>query len=267
MLELSELQARFSAALLDPVAEALAEWICSNDIAASRRLAIYRNNCRISHAEALAGIYPAINQLVGERFFERLAEEYDRRHPSTSGDLRQYGSELAQFLSVFEPAAQLPYLPDVARLEWAWHECFHAAAGQSVEPADLADLAARLDGDTGLSLIPAARLLASPYPAADIWAFALDPDRQEDGLDLGLLKEARLLIARREERVEVMELTPPQFFWLDKISRHDSLAVVFQQTLTRYPEFDLRTELATFVRLGVLSKELGRNSPVRRARN
>lgn len=254
MLKLAELQARFCAALLDPDAERCGEWVRTNGIAAGRRLAVYRNNSRIAHTEALAGIYPAVRQLVGEAFFETMAERYEPSHPSTSGDLREYGAALARFLSTFEPVAQLPYLADVARLEWAWHECFHAATASPMTPSDLIALGSALQGNTRLALIPAARLLASAYPVADIWAFALDPQRHQRGLDLDALGEARLLISRREERVDVMELAPSQFFWLDRLARHDGLAAAFEQTALRYPEFDFTAELATFVRLGVLAK-------------
>ena len=254
MLELADIQVRFSAALQDREADGLDEWVQAKDLAADRRVSVYRNNSRIAQTEALAGIYPAVQQLVGEAFFERLAERYRAQYPSTSGDLRDYGAGLARFLSTFEPVAELPYLPDVAHLEWAWHECFHAAAAEPVEPSDLTALATEHGDHAGLSLIPAARLLASPYPVGDIWAFALDPERQQEGLNLDGLNEAYLLVARSDEQVEVMQLTPGQFFWLESIARGDNLADAFEQTLARHPDFDLATGLAVFVRLGVLTK-------------
>lgn len=249
---LAELQARFADALQDPEKTGIDAWVQANGIAAHRRIAVYRNNSRISQTEALAGIYSAVRQLVGEEFFEHMAEYYGAQHPSTSGDLREYGSSFARFLSGFEPVAQLAYLPDVARLEWAWHECFHAGNAQSADAAMLNMLATGARNHASLSLIPASRLLASAYPVASIWEFALDPERQQQRLDLDVLDEARLLIARPKDCVNVMELTPAQFFWLDRISAGVTLMDLFAQTMEHYPDFDFAENLATFVGLGVL---------------
>jgi hypothetical protein len=252
MLELAELQTQFAAALEYPETSGVDAWVRANRISADRRIAVYRNNSRISQTEALAGIYPAVKQLVGENFFEHMADEYKGQYPSTSGDLREYGAALACFLASFEPVARLPYLPDVASLEWAWHECFHAAATEAVNAKALEALSTVTGGDTRLSLIPASRLIASSYPVADIWAFALDPERHQQKLNLDALDEARLLIARLEDHVNVMALTPEQFFWLGCIASGETLAASVEHTLASHPNFDLATSLATFVGLEVL---------------
>ena len=252
MTKLAELQAQFTAALLGSETSVTGSWVRTNGIDPERRIAIYRNNSRIAQTEALAGIYPAVRQLVGENFFECMAEEYREHYPSTSGDLRNYGAALARFLESFEPAASLPYLPDVAHLEWAWHQCFHAAAAEPANTAALTALGTVIEGETRLSLIPASRLLTSLYPVADIWAFALDPHRHQQKLDLDALDEAQLLIARAREHVDVMALTAEQFFWLACIASGQTLAAAFERTMTSYPDFDFATSLATFVELDVL---------------
>lgn len=252
MPRLADLQALFASALAEPDKIGIEDWIRTEDISAGRRIAVYRNNSRISQTEALAGIYPAIQQLVGEEFFEHMAEYYGAKYPSTSGDLRDYGESLAQFLSAFEPAAQLPYLPDVARLEWAWHECFHAATTKAADSAVLKSLANEAAENARLSLIPASRLLISDYPIARIWEFALNPSQQQEKLDLDALGDSRLLIARSADSVNVMELTPGQFFWLDLINAGVTLETLFEQTMHSYPDFDFAVNLATFVELGVI---------------
>lgn len=253
MRELDELQARFANALLDDLeAGGINSWVCENGVPAERRIAVYRNNSRISQAEALAGIYPAIQQLVGETFFEHMADDYGVQYPSTSGDLREYGGKLTNFLSSYEPVTHLSYLPDVACLEWAWHECFHAAAARHTDATALTALADETGEDIYLALIPASRLVLSPYPVASIWEFALNPEMQQQKLDLNELGESRLLMSRPEENVNVMELTPEQFFWLDLIGAGVTLTSLLEQTLERYPDFDFATNLATFVGLGIL---------------
>lgn len=253
MLKLAELQDRFAAALDDETVGGTDAWVVEDGIAAERRISVYRNNSRIAQDQALAGIYPAVRALVGEAFFEQMADRYRMQYPSSSGDLRAHGGALADFLTDFQPAARLPYLSDVARLEWAWHECFHAAAEQSLDASGLAALAARPEAGMRLALVPASRLLASPYPVADIWAFALDPERQRQGLNLDVLDEAYLLIARPGPHVDVMEITAAQFCWLRCIVRGATPDSASEQVLSEDPDFDLAGNLATFVGLGVIT--------------
>ena len=66
-------------------------------------------------------MYPTVEQLVGAPFFRYAAHEFILAHPSKSGNLHDFGEDLPGFLAGFEPARALAYLPDCARLEWAWH--------------------------------------------------------------------------------------------------------------------------------------------------
>ena len=91
------------------------------------RMAIYRGNAFGNWHGALAGAYPVVRRIVGEAFFEAMARDYARACPSASGDLNEYGSRLAQFVERHDGTRDLPYLPDVARLEWLVHRAFFAA--------------------------------------------------------------------------------------------------------------------------------------------
>ena len=68
-----------------------------------------------------------VEKLVGEGFFRYAASQFIRQYPSKSGDLNEFGYEFPEFLETFEPAAKLNYLPDVARLELAYHEAYYAS--------------------------------------------------------------------------------------------------------------------------------------------
>lgn len=120
----------------------------------ARRLALYRANA-IAHAtSALRAHYPVIERVVGEEFFVQLARAHCAAHASHSGDLGRYGAALADFLAACAQTQGLPYLPDLARLEWVVHE---------------AEIAADVNGASALLYAPGTRVLASPYPIADLW--------------------------------------------------------------------------------------------------
>ncbi|AOV16996.1 hypothetical protein BJI67_07935 [Acidihalobacter aeolianus] len=249
MSTLSELQGAFAAVLDDPECTAPLE-IADGNLSASRRIAIYRNNVRISRRDALAGIYPAVCALVGEAFFEIVAEDYAWQTPSVSGDLRAYGETFPDHLAGQPKLAALSYLPDVARLEWAWHTCFHAA---EVTPLGVPDLAVLADAvDPGLALIPAARLLSPRFAAAEIWSFALDLERHPEGLDLDTLEAAPLLVARPGEEVFVLSLGEPDYRWLVLVDQGASLADALDETLALHPDFDFAQSLSQMLAYGVL---------------
>jgi len=131
--------------------------------------AIYRAGYAHNLVEALRDVYPVTDRLVGRACFTRLAQSYLRGHPSTQADLHGYGAGFSNCLRDCEALAGLPYLPDVARLEWLAHEAFHAAEAAALTVETLAGLPA--DALEGLVLRPhpSLRLMCSDYPVHRIW--------------------------------------------------------------------------------------------------
>src|SRR5258706_7705388 len=83
------------------------------------RIGVYRNNVLGNYHKALGATYPVVRRLVGAPFFNAAVDAFVRAYPSRHGDVNRYGGELARFLAAYAPARELPYLPDLARLEWA----------------------------------------------------------------------------------------------------------------------------------------------------
>lgn len=143
---------------------------------AGRRFAVYRNNVAVSLTEALETGFPAVRSLIGAENFKKVAGLYLRAHPPSSPLMMQYGADFPTFLSDFRPLAHIGYLADVARLELALRQSYHAA---DADPLD----AARLDGlpperlfAARVTLAPALRLIRSPWPLHAIWAYATQKD-------------------------------------------------------------------------------------------
>lgn len=130
------------------------------------RFSVYRNNVQHGLARALAAGFPVIERLVGAAFFAALARAFAARHPPTSPVLLDWGHEFAPFLAGFAPVQGLPYLPDVARLEWARGQACHAADAPMIDPG----LLARADpARLVLGLAPSVRAFHSPWPVLEIW--------------------------------------------------------------------------------------------------
>ncbi len=133
------------------------------------RFEVYRNSVLSNLRGAMLDIYPVVQRLTGDKFFDQAATIFVREHASTSGDLHSYGRNFPLFLAEYEPAKALTYLPDVARLEWLWHEVFHCADAQ---PAEMSALAAGASEDYGhlrFDLQPGCRRLYSDFPVHRIW--------------------------------------------------------------------------------------------------
>ncbi len=168
-------QAMFRRAMLapdQPVPEGLTDGVGRP---AGRRFAVYRNNVAVSLTEALETGFPAIRGLIGEENFKKVAGLYLRAHTPASPLMMQYGADFPQFLSDFQPLSHIGYLADVAQLELALRQSYHAA---DAAPLD----AARLDGlpperlfAARFTLAPALRLIRSPWPLHAIWAYATQP--------------------------------------------------------------------------------------------
>lgn len=150
---------------------------------AARRFAVYRNNVAHSLGQALARRFPVIRRLVGADFFAAMAREFIAAHPPRSPVLQEWGGEMPGFLQDFPPVATLPYLPDVARIEWARGRAYHAADAQPIDPDMLA-------GQDSLRLHPSLTLLYLDHPAVSIWQ-ANQPDRdgrvQANGPEIALI--------------------------------------------------------------------------------
>ncbi|HSW08519.1 DNA-binding domain-containing protein [Aquabacterium sp.] len=224
-------------------------------IAAGRRLEVYRNNLRQVLGGALAAVYPTVHELVGEAFFRGLARHYLAQHPSRSGNLHAFGEHLPGFLANFEPAATLPYLADVARLDWAWHAVFHAPEAMAVDPAQaLAVLAAAPDAERAAARLPwpdTARLLASCHPVFDLWRWHQLPAESRGPLCASSAGQA-LLVLRSDGQVRVMPLTAGEHELLQALAAGATLGAAAASALALDPALDLAALLARYLAVGAL---------------
>jgi len=149
-------------------AQTLAKFACIfSDVSAhplpgqSAGVEVYRNNQRANRRAALASAYPSILALVGADFFTELAHHYIATHPSPAANLHLDGAALPVFVRHYAPVADLPYLEDVARLDWALHHAHQAPDIPPLDPLLLAKLDQQQFGALRLKLHPALSLVSS----------------------------------------------------------------------------------------------------------
>jgi hypothetical protein len=162
--------AAFAAALTDPAAPAPGMTMGREGRPDARRFSIYRNNVTVGLIKSLEARYPITRRLVGDDFFRGMAGAYVGGHKPTTAVLILYGADFPAFVRGFEPAAELDYLPDVAALENAWVEAYHAAEASPWPLTALADMAPERLETLRFAIHPAARLARFETPAASIWS-------------------------------------------------------------------------------------------------
>jgi len=176
MLSLRELQRAVRRSLVERDDGAAAMHIISNGLAPEQRLAVYRNTSDGNLVNALRLSFPAVHRLVLADFFEGAVRIFVHQRPPHSAWLDEYGAEFPHFLADFPQAASVPYLPEVAHLEWAVTRALHAA---DVDPLDAQHLAALdLSDHERVRFVanPSLSLLRVNYPADTIWRAVLSHD-------------------------------------------------------------------------------------------
>lgn len=162
-------QSDFAQALLDPEAAIPPGLIGPDGLPAPKRFAVYRNNVAQSLTRVLEAGFPTVRKLVGDEFFAAMAGVFLRKHPPRSRVLMLYGAEMPEFLERFPPVSHLGYLPDVARLDQAMRESFHAADSRPLPEAEFQRLIGEELAGLRLHLAPALRLVRSAWPIVAIW--------------------------------------------------------------------------------------------------
>ncbi len=219
-----------------------------------RRLAVYRNNVRHALLGVLEAAFPVIQQLIGAECFTATALAFVAKRPPRRPALYGYGRDLPAFLAEFQPLAELPWLVDVARLEWARNEALFAAGREPLTPARLAAVpVADLPG-LRLVLHPSARLLESPWPIHAIWDVHQPAGGPLEAVDLG--QAETVLVWRRDGTVRQRLMTPGEFALLAAFAAEVPLAGAAEAAIERDPAFDLAAALAVLLTDGVLGQPI-----------
>jgi hypothetical protein len=246
MLSLRELQISFKNSLLDDKADCLDGYFQNN------RLKVYRNNIRICLTESLKKIYPTIQKLVGEECFSGLAHKYIAEHPSTTSSLHLFGGYFSDFLSTFPPAQTLPYLPEVAHLEWAIHQVFYEKDSSAFDLSKLGEISEEKYGYLKFQLHPACRLIEFQYPIVDVWKLCQSDDNKAETVSLDSGGE-KILVVRRQLEVVVEKLSDGEFALLSSFSRGINFEEACEFALQTNPDFNVEDCLQEHLLSGTIT--------------
>lgn len=246
--EASDHAESFAVGLLNPDATAPPHIANLRGDPADRRYNIYRNNVTVSLIEALVAIYPATQRLTGADFFRAMARFHVRETPPTSPLLFEYGRDFPAHIERYKYAKQLPWLADVARIERAWLDAYHAADAPTLTAVDLAAVPQERLADLRFRPHPATRIVKSPYPAASIFAINRSADA-EANLTSDAAEAA--LVTRPLLDVSVRTLPSASAAFLEALLDGRTLGEAADAAFETDAAFDLNSNFTDMITAGV----------------
>lgn len=242
--------ANFTPGLTDPSIGAPPDVTSRQGKGVNARYNVYRNNVTVSLIEALASIYPAVQRITGTEFFRAMARFHVRATPPTSPLLFEYGRDFPAFIEAYEYAQPMPWLADVARIERAWLDAYHAGDLPVLSADAFASVASDALGALRFSPHPAARIVRSAYPAVAIFAM-----NRQDGPVMPLCSSEKedALITRPEHEVIVSHLPAGGAAFLTSLMAGQTLGDAVSAAFEASPSFDLQANLAGMISAGVFT--------------
>jgi hypothetical protein len=218
-------------------------------LTAQPAFAVYRNTVMKACVDALEANFPTVARLVGSDWFRAAAALYVAAQPPDDARMLRYGGSFADFLQTFEPARELPYLADVARLDRCWTEA-HAAADSSADAAFIGTLSPEELGATRVAPHPAARWRwFASQPIYTIWS--RNRDESAEASEIAWQGEGALL-TRPQGAVIWREASAADCAFLDACSGGVLLPGAAAAALQAQPDVDLAGLLAGLLRAGAL---------------
>jgi uncharacterized protein (UPF0276 family) len=215
----------------------------------AERFGLYRGNLTSTWAKALAAAYPVIAQLVGEEFFAALAREYGRSHPSENGDLNRFGAHFESFLRGFEHVRDLPYLPDMARLEWQLHRIHYAPHEAALQAQDIDPQTVE---QSSFRWQATAQLFASPWAVVPLWQAHQAASATGFPPDMG--KPSQALLSRPEWTAQVTPLLAPEYAALQALRNGETFGAALDAAFALDEDFNVAASLQQWLRQQILMK-------------
>jgi hypothetical protein len=249
MQTLAQFEDAFAAALLapEPVPDTEAHpW------AKQRGFAVYRNTVLKACVDALLANFPAALRLVGEDWMRATATEFARTHLPREPMLAAYGAEFPEFLAGFAPAADMPWLAQVAALDRCWSESHIAADARVLSPTAL----------TSLAPDQLAAIVLRPHPAARWRWFADRPiysfwsrNRQPGEVSLADIpwQAEGALLTRPTGAVQWRPLSSGGAAFLDQCAHGATVAEAAGAALAAQPGIDLAALMALLLDAGAFA--------------
>ncbi len=244
-------QAAFVQALLDTRHPVPSNLVDPEGQPSPRRFGIYRNNVVAGLIGTLKDAYPVVARIVGDEFFTAMARAFVTRQLPVSPVMLDYGAGFAAFVGAFEPATRsVPYLRDVARLERAWLEAYHAPEASALPAGVLASHEPTSLMQQRVGLHPSLRVVRSHFPVLTLWRTNV-AEATPTWVDLEADGQC-VLVSRSGADVELRTLLPGTAVFVEALREDRSLLESMELARSVDERFDLGANLVSLLEAGAL---------------
>ncbi len=250
MSSLGDFQSAMRASLHDSAAACPGQVVEQGTDRQSRRFNIYRNNRMVSLIDNLTAAYPTVHQLVGDDFFRAVARLYIQKTPPRSPVMAEYGGDFDRFLDAFPNTQGVPYLADIATLEWCRLCSYHAQDAAAVRAEVLSEISPESLESTCFSMHPSLFLVSSQWPVGSIWS-AIANNADQPVVDMNRAEE--VMVVRAEHTVSVQILPADGAELLKQLRDGKPLLAAVEIVTRRFPDFDPGTHLQGLFGLGIFN--------------
>ena len=243
-MKLEELQRNFANQIYNKNNQEIFAHLGGEESLKSERLSIYRNNIFGSYHSVLESTFPVVKKLVGDDFFLILGRYYNSENFSQSGNLEVYGKNFPQFIAQNFDKHKLPYLADLAKLEWLYHLSYFAANPPGIDIKSLQNLEEEDFFQIIFTLHPSCHLIESSFSIFDIW----QENQKEVSLQkINFNKKQLVLIERAAGPRQIYNLSAAEFEFLQMSFEGKNIYEIFEKLSAQNSNFDIGSLINKFI--------------------
>jgi len=207
--------------------------IGDDTLTAEQRFGIYKGSVHGILTQALGTMFPVCKALVGDDFFDNMCDLFINEYPPKTTYFAEYGSDLPTFLSTFEHVKDIPYLTDVAQLEWARQVVWHANSFEVTDFSALSTLTEEQQSKVVFQLAKNMHLIESEFRIDELW-FAHQPESDVKFENIDINQAVKLIVRKDQDALKISMMSDDENdreFWdfLQSISLGHNLERLAEQ--------------------------------------
>jgi hypothetical protein len=218
---------------------------------AAERFAIYRRHHRESLTRHIRGRFPTVEWLVGTPRMMDVATTFVGQTPPSAPCMAEYGLAFAEHLASSSIGQDLPYLTDLALLDWHLGDVAVAIDLPAVPISDLAQVNPDSLPDLTFRLQPGLRYLQSDWPVDDLVRVRLS-ERAPEQLSFAPMPVA-VEIRGARGRFSLSRLSPAALCFRATLAETAPLGDAMQGALDTEAAFDASAGLGSLFSEGLVT--------------
>jgi hypothetical protein len=164
--------------------------------------------------------------------------------------MMHYGDSFPAYIDAFPPLADYPWMADLARVECAITQSYHAEDSTPLGPEAFAMIAPDDLAQLCFTLHPALHLVASRNPVATLWQMN---SGQAEPAPLDTLPAETALIHRPHYTVSVKAISPAGSTFLNALQSGQTLGEATEKASAVDPAFDITAHLHLLIADGLVT--------------